>query len=112
MFTVFAPIRVEFCRAKLKYDTEHANETFDWIHIFRNVSTSTSTTKSIALYPKNETASLPKRGNIISNTRRKRHRQMRRNHLKKRKDTTKYGFHDTFPAYKKMSSVYDGRLMW
>ncbi|XP_026331434.1 uncharacterized protein LOC113238806 isoform X1 [Hyposmocoma kahamanoa] len=50
----FTPIRIEFCRAKLKYDTEHANDTFEWVHVLRNDNTSAFTT--IALYLVNETA--------------------------------------------------------
>lgn len=115
MFTVFAPVRIEFCRAKLKYNTEHANETFEWIHVARNVSTSTA--KAITLVPKNGTAaSLPKRGIIVPNGRRShRHKKKRKNkHLrskrikKNRAARSQYVFHDSFPIIKRESDIYNG----
>lgn len=111
MFTVFAPIRTEFCRAKLKYDTEHANETFEWVHVLRNDSTTTA--KAITVVPQNETASLPKRGIIVPNTRRS-HKHKKRKHHRTKKIRrehplrTRHVFHDSYPSFKRMPQPYIG----
>lgn len=107
MFIVFAPIRIEFCRGKLKYDTEHANETFEWEHVLR-----TTTAKPISIESKNETTSLPKRGIIVPNTRRKKtHKRKTRKSKKieaKQSTRTSDLFHDSYPFYKKLAQPFDG----
>lgn len=97
-------MNIEFCNAKLKYDTEHANETFEWEHVIK--TDRISTTKPIGIHAKNKIGLPPKRGVIVSRrNRKKRHKLKPYDLLRMKKERL---FHSSYPLYKGAAAAYNG----